>query len=96
MAFLNDVGDRKTIMPEPCGEGDHQPHVRSGDLVERALILRVTPADRQFALFVAFEERRDHGGLYELSANAGQLHHRRLLNLDLSWLPRSERVQLYT
>ncbi len=45
------------------------------ELVQRFLIARLSPARGQRPLFLAFEERRRHGGPDELTANSGVLGH---------------------
>ena len=75
MALLDQVGHRQSVVAKPCRDGDDEPHMRRGELVQGVLVAQVLPADRQRVLVLAREERRIHRRLDEGSPHARDLAH---------------------
>ena len=78
MTLLHEVGDGQAIVPKPRREGDHEAHMRMGQLMQGAFVMILAPKNRQRPLLLAFEKRRRHRRLDELPPDPCQLRHLRL------------------
>ena len=75
MPFLHQIGDRQAVMSEFRGDGDDEPHVGGGQLVQRTAVAVIAPGDRQQFFLFSFEKGGVSRRLHQLSAESGKIRH---------------------